>query len=182
MLAKDSDSSIEQIPANNSYLAVTRPVFRELFALGTLPFDGSKPVKAFDIGSGHKRPPVTDKQVERAFQYAERKRDPRLVLILNLLFRQGLRQKEVVDIQVEHFDGNAGTLAILGKDRDDRELVHLHPETTRTVTVYLSARGIRFGYVFTSRKQRGSHITTNALYTIVRRVHAACDIANSPHS
>ena len=166
----------------NLYLAAARTVFRELFTLGVLAYDASKPVRAFEITRGHKRPPVSDKQVERAFAYVARKRDKRLLLILNLLFRQGLRQKEVVDVRVEDFNEHAATLAILGKGRDDREAVHLHPETVRALTAYLTEQGMNSGYIFASRKRAGGHIGTSALYKIVREVHAACGIANSPHT
>lgn len=166
----------------NLYLAAARTVFRQLFVLGVLPFDASKLVRSFETSTTHKRHPITDAQVKRAFVYATKKADTRLVLILNLLMRQGLRQKEVVDLRVEHFNEQATTLAILGKGRDDRELVHLHPETMRRFREYLDDRGIKTGFVFPSRKVRGRHIGTPALYRIVQDVHDACRIANSPHS
>lgn len=166
----------------NLYLAAARTVFRQLFALGVLPFDASKFVRSFDVGPGHKRSPITDAQVARAFAYAAKKTDSRLVLILNLLYRQGLRQKEVVDLRVEDFNDATATLAILGKGRDDRELINLHPETTRALLHYLDARGIGTGYVFPSSKAPGSHIGVAALYRIVRELHVACRIPNSPHA
>jgi integrase/recombinase XerC len=150
--------------------------------LGVLAFDASKLVRSFEVGAAHKRHPITDAQVKRAFAYAVKEADTRLVLILNLLMRQGLRQKEVVDIRVEDFNEQAATLAILGKGRDDRELVHLHPETMQRFRDYLDDRGIKTGYIFPSRKARGRHIGTAALYRIVQDVHDACRIANSPHS
>lgn len=166
----------------NLYLAAARTVFRQLFMLGVLPFDASKMVKSFDVGTAHKRSPITDAQVRRAFKHVRESEDHRLLLILNLLFRQGLRQKEVVDLRIEHVDGQAGTLAILGKGRDDRELIHLHPETLRCLRLYLSNRGIKAGYIFPSRKAPGKHIGTAALYRLVQDVHEACNIRNSPHS
>ena len=168
--------------SKNLYLAAVRTVFRQLFAWGVLPFDASKGVRAFEVAAGHKRPPVSDAQVKAAFEYAERKGDKRLTLILNLLYRQGLRQKEVVDIRVEDFDEQAGTLAILGKGRDDREPINLHPETARTLRAHLADSGLKSGYILASRKNIGGHISTNALYKIVMEVHAACGIVNSPHS
>lgn len=168
--------------SKNLYLAAARTVFRQLFALGVLPYDASALVKSFSVDPGHKRPPVTDTQVKRAFDYLTRCRDARLVLILNLLYRQGLRQKEVVDLRVEHFNEHDATLAILGKGRDDRELIHLHPETVRALRTYLYGRRMKDGYVFPSRKRPSGHIGTNALYKIVMAVHDACGIANSPHS
>ena len=168
--------------SKNLYLAAVRTVFRQLFAWGVLPFDASKGVRAFEVAAGHKRPPVSDAQVKAAFSYAERRGDKRLTLILNLLYRQGLRQKEVVDIRVEDFDEHGGTLAVLGKGRDDREPINLHPETARALRVHLADSGVKSGHILASRKQIGGHIGTNALYKIVMEVHAACGIVNSPHS
>lgn len=168
--------------SKNLYLAAARTVFRELFASGVLPFDASKRVRAFEITSTHKRPPVSDAQVASAFKYIARTKDDRLQLILNLLYRQGLRQKEVVDVRVEDFNEQAATLEILGKGRDDREPVHLHPETVRSLKEYLTDHTIKAGYIFPSRKRRGGHISTNALYKLVRDLHTNCGIVNSPHS
>ena len=166
----------------NLYLAAVRSVFRQLFALGVLPFDASRFVKAFTISNGHRRPPITDAQVAKAFAAVRRQNDQRLELILNLLYRQGLRQKEVVDLEVEHFDEHAATLLILGKGRDDRELVHLHPETVAAFVTFLNANERRTGYVFPSRKVRGGHLTTAMLYRLVCDHHRRCGISNTPHS
>lgn len=166
----------------NLYLAAARTVFRQLHVLGVLTFDASELVRSFEVGATHKRHPITDAQVKRAFDYAAKRADTRLILILNLLLRQGLRQKEVVDIRVDDFNEQSATLAILGKGRDDREPIHLHPETMRRFRDYLDDRGIKTGYIFPSRKVPGKHIGTAALYRIVQDVHDACRIANSPHS
>lgn len=165
----------------NLYLAATRAVFHRLFALGILPFDASPTVRAFKIGSAHKRSPITDAQVTRAFRYASRRQDTQLVLILNLLYRQGLRQKEIVDLRIDHFDEQHATLSILGKGRDDRELIHLHPETSRTLRAYAATRRIKAGFLFPSPRSTERHMGTNALYKRLITVHRHCRIPNSPH-
>lgn len=165
----------------NLYLAAARTLLHQFFIVGVLPFDASKTVKSFTIGASHKRPPITDAQVRRAFTFARQRNDLRLLLILNLLYRQGLRQKEVVDLRVEHLHTEDGRLAILGKGRDERENIHLHPETVRAFRAYLSESRIAAGYIFPSDKLHDSHIRTNALYRIVERIHDACGIPNSPH-
>jgi len=166
----------------NLYLAAARTLFRQFFVVGILPYDASKLVKSFSIGINHKRPPITDAQVRRAFKYARERGDPRLILILNLLYRQGLRQKELVDLVVDHFDEQSATLSILGKARDDRELIHLHPESAKAFRAYLDHARLRSGFVFPSCRDREQHIRVNALYRIVERVHDACNIPNSPHA
>jgi site-specific recombinase XerD len=165
----------------NLYLAAIRTVFRRLFELGSLPVDFSKTVRSFKTNGGHKRAPISDAQVEAAFAYATKKKDHRLLLILNLLYRQGLRQKEVVDIDVEHFDEDAATLSILGKARDDRETINLHPLTVRALADYLRENELKAGPIFASRKKQGEHLTTNMLYRLVRDLHRRCGIKNSPH-
>lgn len=166
----------------NLYLASVRTVFRRLFELGVVPSDYSGSVKSFTVGSGHKRAPITDVQVAKVFAFLNRSEDPRLTVIFSLLYRQGLRQKEVVDLAVEHFDAASATLAILGKGRDDREVINLHPETVRAMSLYLSAAGIRAGFIFPSRKLEGRHLTVNQLYRLVTDAHAQCGVTNSPHA
>lgn len=163
------------------YLAAARTIFRQLFSVGVLSFDASKLVRSFEVERAHKKPPITDAQVRRAFTYAHQRNDTRLVLVLNLLYRQGLRQKEVVDIRVEHFNEETMTLSILGKGRDDRETIHLHPETVRSIREHLDAQGSKAGYVFPSREKK-THIRTVTVYRLVKQIHNACRISNSPHS
>jgi integrase/recombinase XerC len=166
----------------NLYLAAVRTVFRQLFTWGVLPFDASRAVKAFAVSNGHKRSPISDAQVKLAFAHVRKSNDLRMALILNLLYRQGLRQKELVELEVEQFDEHAATIAVLGKGRDDRELINLHPETVRALKHFLEDRRLRAGFIFASRKTKGGHLTTNMLYKLVQGVHGECGISNSPHS
>ncbi len=166
----------------NLYLSAVRTVFRQLFISGVLPFDASKMVRSFAVDTAHKRPPISDAQVGRAYTYATKSGDTRLVLILNLLLRQGLRQKEVIDLCVEHFNEEAMTLAVLGKGRDDRETIHLHPATARCIRAHIDSHSIKHGYLFPSRKHPGRHIRTVTVYRMIQHMHKCCRITNSPHS
>ena len=50
--------------------------------------------------------------------------------ILRLSFDLGLRRGELASLDLEHLDLEAGTLAVLGKGQEERELLSLPSETT----------------------------------------------------
>lgn len=166
----------------NLYLATVKSVFKQMHRLGYLKVDLAATVKTFQIGNSLKRDHITDAQVLRVFRYVRSRGDLRLLLVFNLLFRQGLRQKEVADLEVSHYDATANTLSILGKGRDDRELIHLHPETVNALESYLKEEGIRSGFLFPSRKLKGRHLGTPMIHKLVKDVHLECGVKNTPHA
>jgi len=62
----------------------------------------------------------------------------RLKAILSLLIFQGLRQIEITRLNVSDIDLKNKTANILGKGRDDKELVHLHSIAVKVLKEYLS--------------------------------------------
>jgi integrase len=166
----------------NLYLAAVRTVYRKLFELGVLDRDLSHSVKTFVIPAGHRRSPITDAQVRRVFAYLDNKGDLRLQVLFNLLYRQGLRRKEVVGITVQDVDFENRTLMILGKGRDDKEMTQLHPKTLDALRTYLDAEHLKDGFVFRSKRSPEGHITTTQLYRLVRAIHEDLGIKNGPHA
>jgi len=65
-----------------------------------------------------------------------------------LLALQGLRQIEAVRLNVEDLDLVNGLAWIQGKD--DKELIHLHPETVRGLRNYIREVKIGSGVLFKS--------------------------------
>src|SRR5215468_12372336 len=61
--------------------------------------------------------------------------------ILRLLFDLGLRRKEVITLDLEDFDRQAGTLAVLGKGRTAKNALTLPPQTKQALETWLEARG-----------------------------------------
>ncbi len=93
--------------------------------------------------------------------------------MLWLLADNGLRRFEVCGAEVRHFEPGEHRLSILGKRRDTREWVTLHPTATAAISEYLSAAGHTDGALFrncTSRPSaRGGALTEDGLDDIIRR-------------
>jgi integrase/recombinase XerC len=170
-----------RVATKNLYLSAVRTVFRRAFELGLVKQDLSKSVKSFRLGQAHKRSPISDAEVRKVFAHLNEKGDLRLLAVFNLLFRQGLRQAEIVRLAVEDVDYVAQTLRVLGKGRDDAELVPMHPRTAAALTAWAESAGLRSGYLFPSRKAAGRHLTVNMLYRLVMDVHSEVGITTNPH-
>lgn len=174
---------LDLAPATKSvYLNAPRVLYRRLFELGVIDQNLAASVRGFQVTRKHKKSPIGDDQLATLHAYLQHARDPRLTLLFDLLFRQGLRRQEVVQLRVSDFDPTARTLAILGKGRDDHEPVPLHPVTVTSLTAYLEHTGLRDGFLFPSRARRGQPITPLRLYQLVMAVHEELGIANAPHA
>jgi integrase/recombinase XerC len=169
------------ISTKNLYLSGVRLFLRRLHELGVVERDFGAGVKGFTIAKGTKRNPISDDEVERVFDSVKDSCDPRIELVFGLLYYQGLRQKEILTIQVEDIDRKNSTLLIEGKGRDDKERIDLHPKTIDIISNYLTKTGIRSGYVLSSRKQGLGHIGRVQLGRLIRNVHAQCGISNTGH-
>lgn len=166
----------------NLYLSGVRVLARRLFELGLAERDLGKGVKGFSVTRQHKRVAISDTQVERVFRHLRKHPDKRLTLIFTLLYYQGLRQKEVLDLRVEDFDAAGMGLSILGKGRDDREKVDLHPKTVDALLRFINQAELKSGYLFASRKNSTAPISRIQLGRMIRAVHRECAVANTGHA
>ena len=166
----------------NLYLSGVRTVLKTLFIHGVLPSDPTKDLKGFKMNRTHKSGPISDDEVTKVFRLVREMRDRRLLLIYTLLYFQGLRQKECLTIRVEDLDLGNRTLSILGKGRDDRELVDLHPETVRVLNWYLTETGLKSGYLLYSQKNKSGHMTSRHLSHLLKTVHEKCGLETKGHS
>src|ERR1017187_6371565 len=155
----------------NLYLSGIRTFTRRLFELGLVERDFGKGIKGFSVSRQHKRAAISDTQVEQVFRYLRKNPDKRLNLIFTLLFFQGLRQKEVLDLRVDDFDADGMTLNILGKGRDDREKIDLHPKTVEALRRFIKQAELNSGFLFSSRQNRSAPISRIQLGRLIRRVH-----------
>ena len=69
---------------------------------------------------------------------------------LRLLFDLALRRAEVCSLDVAHVDLEAGTVAILGKGRTEREALTLPEPTRAAIAAWLEVRGSKAGPLFQS--------------------------------
>ena len=166
----------------NLYLSGVRTVVKTLYTYGVLDRDPGQGLKGFKINRNHKRGPITDIEVEKVFKVLKDSADLRLFPIFGLMFLQGLRQKEVLNIKVEDFEPDTMSLWILGKGRDDRERIDLHPQTVTILQTYLMGRGLKSGYLFTSRQNLEGPMTLQNLNWLIRKVHRLVGIKNKGHS
>lgn len=90
--------------------------------------------------------------------------------ILRLLHDLGLRRGEVVSLDMEHVDLEAGTVAILGKGRVARAALTLPSETSTALRAWLAVRGEAPGPLFTNfdRAGKGSRLTGTSLYRLTK--------------
>ena len=110
-------------------------------------------------------------------------KNSRLRAILSLLALQGLRQIEITRLDVKDLDFVAKTALVLGKGKDDKELVSLHPETISSLKDYLKSSKKVDGALFTSdsNNSKNKRLTTRAIRLIVKSALTGAGIDKTTH-
>jgi integrase len=103
--------------------------------------------------------------------------------MIALLALQGLRQIEVVRLDVGDVDLVASTAMVRGKGEDDKELVYLHPETTKALTDYLKTNKVADGALFFSQSNnsRNRRLTTKGVRIMVQDILTHLGIEKTVH-
>jgi len=103
--------------------------------------------------------------------------------ILHLLYDLALRRGEVTSLDLAHVDLAAGTVAVLGKGRTQREKLSLPAPTKAALAAWLTRRGDAPGPLFVGlgRGNSGGRLTGTAVYQIVRAYGAAVGVRTRPH-
>jgi integrase/recombinase XerC len=120
-------------------------------------------------------------------QVLDRREDAKAIrdrAILRCLFDLGLRRAEVLHLDLQDLDRQAGTLAVLGKGRTQKESLTLPPETKAAIEAWLIIRGEGSGPLFHSldRARKGNGRLTGAgLYDMVRKLGAKAGLKVWPH-
>jgi len=175
------------VSTKNKYLATAKIFLKEANRLGELPADITQNIKTFSQNKKHKRDGLNDEEIKKltdAMQVLpETPTNARLKAILSLLVFQGLRQVEVIRLDVKDLDFIGKTAFIQGKGQDDKEPINLHPEATRALQGYLKANRIADGALFTSQSNnsRNKRLTTRAIRDIVKETLNALGIAKTTH-
>lgn len=147
-----------KVSTKNKYLATARVFLKELNRRGMLPFDVTYNVKQFKQTKKHKREGLTDKQVNllgvKLKFLPPTLRNLRLKAMYSLLAFQGLRQIEIVRLNIEDIDFTHKTAFIHGKGEDDKEPIYLTPATIKALQAYLEAYTPINGSLFTSLGNR----------------------------
>ncbi len=102
---------------------------------------------------------------------------------LRLLYDLGLRRSEVVGLDVDDLDLDAGTISVLGKGRTQKASLTLPGPTKEAIRQWLEARGTEPGALFTNldRARKGCRLTGTSLYRIVRRLGEQVGLKVRPH-
>lgn len=161
------------VATKNKYLATARIFLKELNRLGILPMDVTQNIKGFNQGRKHKKSGLTGTQVSvivTALKHLPtNQQNTRLKALLTLLIYQGLRQIEVIRLNVQDVNLGECSAIVRGKGRDDSEAIDLHPQTVKALKEYLSVNKLADGALFVSRSNngQGQRLTTKSVREIV---------------
>lgn len=170
----------------NKYLTSARIFLKELARQGFIQ-DVTINVKGFQMNSDqHKKPGHDEKEIELiSKKISELKNtllNARLRSIYHLLVLQGLRQIEVVRLDVETIDLPNGFAFIHGKGRDDLEKIVLHPQTVKSLSEYLKLSDVGSGAIFKSLGNRKSaRLTTRTIQRLFVPLFGDLNIEKTVH-
>lgn len=182
-LASRNDYSVS---TKNKYLITARIFLRELHRNVRTP-NITENVRTFSQNKRHKVDGVNNEEMQVLTSALQQlplsPQNARLKAVISLLAIQGLREVESTRLDVKDLDLVNKTANILSKGEDDKELVHLHPETTKVLYEHLKLNKIASGPVFTSQSNnsRNHRLTTRALRKIVTDFLLSLGIEKTPH-
>ena len=175
------------VATKNKYLATAKIFLKELNRMGQLPADITQNIKTFQQDKKHKREGINDEEMaillDKVANLLETAKNKRLRAILALLTLQGLRQIEIIRLDFKDIDFVNKTALILGKGRDDKELINLHPATIEALREYTKSNKIADGALFVSQSNnnKNNRLTTRALRGMVKDFLHALDIDKTTH-
>jgi site-specific recombinase XerD len=175
------------LATKQKYLITARIFLKELNRQGFLPSDITQNIKVFKQSKKHKRIGLDDAEVGRLAGWIARleatAESSRLKALVSLLTLQGLRQIEVVRLDVKDVDLARKVAYVRGKGRDDVEAVYLHPDTAEALKQYLRLNHIADGPLFVSRSNnsRNQRVTTKTVRCLVKAVFGELDIDKPIH-
>lgn len=175
------------VASKNKYLIVAKIFLKEAFRLNLLPSDITSGVKLFKESRKHKKNGLNEAEIERLSNYLSRLPDTqnnlRIKAILSLLIFQGLRQIELVRLDVTDFDLENKSAMIQGKGQHEKEIVDLHPNTVSVLKKYVKANNLKDGPIFFSKSNymKNQRLTTRSIRNIVKSVFRELNINRVVH-
>lgn len=173
-LSKRTDLSVS---TKNKYLIVARVYCKELHRQGYIPIDITLNIKSFQQSRKHKRDGFTEKEVQQVLDLVQSQNKNsdtcRIRVLLSLLILQGLRQVEIVRLNVTEIDLVSQTAFVQGKGQDDTETIDLHPTTVSALKEYIKFCKVSDGPLFTSTSNNSSHghrLTTRSLRNLINPI------------
>jgi len=128
----------------NQYLSSARIFLHELMYEGILNTDITLNTHGFNENKRHKKDGLNKRELElltaKLKSLTLTPVNNRLKAIIALMLFQGLRAKEIVGLKTKDIDFVNRRAVILGKQRDDKELIDLHPKTIQAIKAHLTTR------------------------------------------
>ena len=183
-LAERTDLAVS---TKNKYFATAKILLKELNRTGILPVNITQTIKTFSQSKKHKRDGLNDEEITKltdALQILPKTpQNARLKAVLSLLVFQGLRQVEVIRLDVKDSDFVRKTAYVQGKGQDDKEPINLHPQTVEALQGYLKSNNIADGALFTSQSNncKNKRLTTRAIRDIVKGTLNTLGIEKTTH-
>jgi len=182
-LASRTDFSVS---TKNKYLTTARIFLKELNRLGYLPVDITQNIKSFAQIKKHKLDGLSRVEIEKLSQLIRElpptPQNERLKALFCLLALQGLRQIEIIRLDVEDLDLVNKTAMVRGKGRDDKEMLYLSPETAKVLKQYITANKVGSGALFRSLSNRKSErMTTMTVRREMKAVFEKLGIKKTVH-
>ena len=175
------------VSTKNKYLIAAKIFLDGLYRFNLIPQKITDHVRGFTQSRLHRKEGLQDADIGKLQRYCSdlppTPQNLRLRALVALFLFQGLRQIEVVRLDVGDIDLRNKTAFIRGKGRDDKEPIHLHLSTVRVLREYLNCYRFRSGALFRSDSNhcRGERLTTKSVREIIKRVFAKLEIDGSVH-
>jgi len=175
------------IATKNKYLISARVFCKEANRTGHIKVDITQNVKSFKETKKHKREGLNEIEINLLLEHLGKQRESETVLrakaIFSLLIFQGLRQIEIVRLDVKDFEPANMRLAVWGKGKDGKELIDLQPQTVNALKQYCEVCKIRDGVLFPccSNRAKGKRLTTRGLRLFVSNVLKELNIDKTVH-
>lgn len=174
------DSSIA-VTTKNKYLIVAKIFCQQLYRLGVLKVDITTGVKSFRLNSGFKVNGFTDAEIQSIVLKLAQLDDIRLKTILTLKLFSGLRDIEITRLTVEGINIKESMILVHGKGRDSAEALPIVSQVSEMLSNYLEVTGRKSGFLFESRKRKGTGLTTKTVWLLVRQFLNELGIDRNPH-
>lgn len=160
------------VAAKNKYLITAKTYLKELHRNDTIPIDITGNVKLFKQYKGHKKFGHSEEDVQKIINEL-RLYNLRDKSILYLLIFQGLRQIEITRLSIQDIDFLREIIFVQGKGKDDKEVINLHPETTKVLKAYIDKIKKKEGQLY--------GVTTRTIRNIHNRIVKKLGINSSTH-
>ena len=183
-LAKRIDLTVS---TKNKHLIVARVYCKEIHRQGYLPIDITQNIKSFQQSRKHKKDGLSEIEVQKILDYIQTLPSSyaiwRVKALLGLLILQGLRQIEIVRLDVSDLDFVSQYAFVQGKGKDDKEIVDLHPVTVTALKEYIKNNKIADGALFTSTSNNGRNqrLTTKSIRNIINPIMRRLEIDKTVH-